>query len=349
MSPTTGLLLRVGVAALARLPSRARKALAGRPVVLDGNTLDPTTQLMLRSLKLAGRDEIAHSGNLPRDREHMRRSAALLRATTLVGQVRDFEIPGPSAPIPVRHYRPSGDAIGALLVFFHGGGFVVGDLDTHDQACRQTCRDARIPVLSVDYRLAPEHKAPAAVEDCFAAYRWAVEHAVELGAAAADRVAVGGDSAGGNLAAVVSQLARDTGAQPPALQFLIYPAIDATARRRSREVFREGFYLTDEAIDWFHDQYLGGSGVEDSDPRASPLLADDLKGLPPALITTAGFDPLRDEGNEYADKLRASGVPTDLREQDSLTHGFYNLAPLGGGPASAFDELASALRAHLSR
>ena len=349
MSPTTDVLLRIGAIVLSRLPLPARKALAGRRIVLDGNALDPTTQLMLRSLKLTGRDDISHGGDVVNDRENMRRTAGLLSSKTPVGQVEDFEIPGPSGPIPVRHYRPADEGIGALLVFFHGGGFVVGDLETHDQACRQTCRDAKIPVLSVDYRLAPEHKAPAGVEDCLAAYLWAVEHAAELGASAPSRVAVGGDSAGGNLAAVVSQLARDTGAQPPVLQFLIYPVVDPTARRRSRDVFHKGFYLTSEAIDRFQGQYLDGSGVEAADPRVSPLLTDDLAGLPPALITTAGFDPLRDEGNEYAEKLRAAGVPVDLRVQDSLIHGFYNMAPLGGGPAAAVDQLTSALRAHLSR
>ncbi|MGL6234748.1 MAG: alpha/beta hydrolase [Segniliparus sp.] len=348
MSPTTDLVLRIGTAVLLRVPLGARKALAGRRVVLDGNTLDPTTQLMLRSMKLTGKDSIARSPDVAHNRERLRQSAGLLTAKTAVGQVRDFEIPGPAGAIPVRHYRPD-EGIGALLVFFHGGGFVMGDLDTHDQACRQTCHDAKVSVLSVDYRLAPEHKAPAGVEDSFAAYLWAVEHAVELGASAPDRVAVGGDSAGGNLAAVVSQLARDAGAQLPALQFLIYPVVDSTVQRRSRELFREGFYLTREAIDWCDSQYLGGSGLEAADPRVSPLLADDLAGLPPALVATAGFDPLRDEGNEYAERLRAAGVPADLRVYGSLIHGFYNMAPLGGGPAAAVAELTSALRAHLSR
>ncbi|AIC71735.1 esterase [Mycobacteroides abscessus subsp. massiliense str. GO 06] len=234
------------------------------------------------------------------------------------------------------------------MVFFHGGGWVIGDLETHDQPCRQTCRDAGVSVLSVDYRLAPEHKAPAAAQDCLAAYLWAVEHAGDLGVAP-DRIAVGGDSAGGNLAAVVAQQARDTGAQLPLLQFLIYPAVDFTVRRPSRDLFAEGFFLTKAAMDGFESHYLDGSDVDKADPQVSPILAADLAGLPPALITTAGFDPLRDEGNEYAAKLRAAGVPVDLRVQGPLIHGFYNMAGLGGAPSEAMNQLTSALRAHLSR
>lgn len=151
-------------------------------------------------------------------------------------------------------------------MFFHGGGWVIGDLETHDQPCRQTCRDAGVSVLSVDYRLAPEHKAPAAAQDCLAAYLWAVEHAGDLGVAP-DRIAVGGDSAGGNLAAVVAQQARDTGAQLPLLQFLIYPAVDFTVRRPSRDLFAEGFFLTKAAMDGFESHYLDGSDVDKADPK----------------------------------------------------------------------------------
>jgi acetyl esterase/lipase len=235
-----------------------------------------------------------------------------------------------------------------LLVFYHGGGWTIGDLDTHDALCRLTCRDADIHVLSIDYRLAPEHPAPAAVDDAYAAFRWACEHAAELGAIPG-RVAVGGDSAGGNLAALVSQLARDDGGPMPALQWLIYPATDLSARTRSISLFAEGFLLTKHDIDWFHAQYLGGSGIDPADPRVSPLLADKLSGLPPALIAIAGFDPLRDEGEQYAMALRAAGTAVDLRFMGSLTHGFASLFPLGGGSAVATGELVSALRAHLSR
>jgi acetyl esterase len=200
----------------------------------------------------------------------------------------------------------------------------------------------------VDYRLAPEHKAPAAVEDAYAAYRWALDHAGELGADPS-RVAVGGDSAGGNLAALVSLIARDDGVRLPAFQLLIYPATDMRGQTRSRTLFADGFFLTRRDMDWFTDQYLAGATVEAADPRVSPLLADDLSGLPPAMVLTAGFDPLRDEGNQYAQAMRAAGVTVDLREMGSLVHGFASFFPLGGGSATATAEMISALRAHLSR
>ena len=211
--------------------------------------------------------------------------------------VSDLSIPGPAGPIPARHYRPATSDPAPLVVFYHGGGWVIGDLDTHDALCRLTCRDAGVHVLSIDYRLAPEHPAPAAVDDAYAAFQWAYEHAADLGAIPG-KVAVGGDSAGGNLAAVVSLLARDDEGGKPVLQWLIYPRTDFTAKTRSLSLFAEGFLLTKADMDWFEDQYLDGSGIEPTDPRISPLLAETLSGLPPALIATAGFDPLRDEGDQ---------------------------------------------------
>ncbi|MDT5349007.1 MAG: acetyl esterase, partial [Mycobacterium sp.] len=198
------------------------------------------------------------------------------------------------------------------------------------------------------YRLAPEHPAPAAVDDAFAAFQWAHEHAAELGAIPG-QVAVGGDSAGGNLAAVVCLLARDAGGPIPVLQWLTYPRTDFTAHTRSMSLFATGFLLTKRDMDWFHAQYLRGTDIDPADPRLSPLLADSLSGLPPALIAVGGFDPLRDEGESYATALRAAGTAVDLRYMGSLTHGFVNLFPLGGGSADATNELISALRAHLTR
>ena len=288
-------------------------------------------------------DDVAASRALTREA-----SLAFAGPQVHVG-VSDLSIPGPAGQIPARHYRPA-TAPAPLLVFYHGGGWTIGDLDTHDALCRLTCRDADVQVLSIDYRLAPEHPAPAAVEDAYTAFRWAHEHAGDLGAIPG-KMAVGGDSAGGNLAAVVSQLARDEDPKgpKPVLQWLIYARTDCTAQTRSLSLFAEGFLLTKREIDWFEAQYLGGSGVEPTDPLVSPLLADSLAGLPPALIATAGFDPLRDEGNRYAAALRAAGTPVDLRSWGSLTHGFATLFPLGGGSAVATTELISALRAHLSR
>jgi acetyl esterase len=266
--------------------------------------------------------------------------------------VRDLTVAGAAGPLLARHYTPR-DPVGAeglrpLLVFFHGGGFVIGDIETHDALCRLICRDAEVHVLSVDYRLAPEHKAPAAVEDAYAAYRWAVAHVGELGADPA-RIAVGGDSAGGNLATVVAQLARIQGAPLPAFQLLIYPVTNFSTGTRSKTLFADGFFLTKKDMDWCQAHYLGDAAIDASDPRSSPLLADDLAGLPPALVVTGGFDPLRDEGNQYAEAMAAAGVPVDHRQFGSLVHGFANFFPLGGGSASATAELVSALRAHFSR
>jgi acetyl esterase len=334
------------------VPTRAKRLLAGgRSVTIDGNTLDPTLQLMLSAQRAVGINGLAVEGDPAASRAQAREMTRAFGGPQIHVSVTDVSIPGPVGDIPARHYRPATAEPAPMLVFYHGGGWVIGDLDTHDALCRLTCRDADVHVLSIDYRLAPEHPAPAAVDDAYAAFRWAHEHAGDLGAIPG-RVAVGGDSAGGNLAAVVSQLARDDGdpqGPKPVLQWLIYPRTDFTAKTRSLSLFADGFVLTKHDIDWFETQYLGGSSLEPTDPRVSPLLADDLSGLPPALIATAGFDPLRDEGDRYAAALRAAGTPVDLRSIGSVTHAFANLFQLGGDSAVATTELISALRAHLSR
>jgi acetyl esterase len=338
---------KVGVKVLPWVPSRAVRLLAGgRSITIDGNTLDPTLQLMVSGQRALGVDGLAVADDVEAARAVMREGLIGFAGPQVHVGVSDVSIPGPAGQIPARHYRPATTEPTPLLVFYHGGGWTIGDLDTHDALCRLTCRDADVQVLSIDYRRAPEHPAPAAVEDAYAAFRWAHEHADELGAIRG-KVAVGGDSAGGNLAAVVSQLARDdNGSQGPSpvLQWLMYPRTDFTAQTRSLSLFAEGFLLTKRDIDWFESHYLRGSGIEPTDPRVSPLLADSLAGLPPA-----GFDPLRDEGDRYAAALRAAGTPVDLRSMGSLTHGFATLFPLGGGSAVATTELISALRAHLSR
>jgi acetyl esterase len=342
---------KVAVTLLPWVPTGAVRLLAGgRSITIDGNTLDPTLQLMLSGQRALGVDGSAAADDVAASRALMREGLMGFAGPQVHVGVSDLSIPGPAGQIAARHYRPTTAEPAPLLVFYHGGGWTIGDLDTHDALCRLTCRDADIHVLSIDYRLAPEHPAPAAVEDAYAAFRWAHDHAADLGAIPG-KVAVGGDSAGGNLAAVVCQLARDEVPKgpKPVLQWLIYPRTDFTAQTRSLSLFSEGFLLTKRDIDWFESHYLGGSGVEPTDPRISPLLADSLAGLPPALIVTAGFDPLRDEGNGYAEALRAAGTAVDLRSSGSLTHGFANLFPLGGGAALATTELISALRAHLSR
>ncbi|MDT5111395.1 MAG: hypothetical protein QOE20_3285 [Mycobacterium sp.] len=336
-----------------RIPDSVKKLLlGGKTIRIDGNTLDTTLQFMLTLQKSSGVSGLVASSDVGVARAQLRKLARVVTADIAVG-VKDLTVTGAVGPLRARHYAP-GEPVGAaglrpLLVFFHGGGFVIGDIETHDALCRLICRDAEVHVLSIDYRLAPEHKAPAAVEDAYAAYRWAVDHVGELGADTA-RIAVGGDSAGGNLAAVVSQLALEDGAPLPALQLLIYPVTNYfSGETRSTTLFADGFFLTKKDMDWFRAHYLGGAAIDDSDPRISPLLADDLSGLPPALVLTGGFDPLRDEGAQYAEALAAAGVPVDHRQFGSLVHGFANFFPLGGGSANATAELVSALRAHLDR
>ncbi|OBH82990.1 alpha/beta hydrolase [Mycobacterium sp. E2989] len=344
-----GAVSTIGVKVIPWIPTPAKRALfGGRAVTIDGNTLDPTLQLMLAGLRAVGIDGLVADDDAATSRAQLRQLLLELPGPQIHVDVEELALPGPAGEIPARHYRPANGASAPLLVFYHGGGWAIGDLDGYDALCRLTCRDAGIHVLSIDYRLAPEHPAPAAVEDAYAAFRWAYDHAEELGAAPG-RVAVGGDSAGGNLAAVVSQLARDEGGPAPVLQWLIYPRTDFSTHTRSLSLFARGFLLTKRDIDWFESQYLRGSGIDRADPRVSPLLAESLAGLAPALIAVAGFDPLRDEGESYAAALDAAGTAVDLRCMGSLTHGFVNLFQLGGGCAAATTELISALRAHLSR
>jgi acetyl esterase len=329
------------------LPAGAKRLLSGRrAVVVDGNTLDPALQLFLAGERALGLTGLAVDEDVTKTRTMTHDSCVAFGGASPPVAVRDVSIPGPAGPIGARHYRPGRPGTAALLVYFHGGGFVFGDLDGFDAFCRQICHGAGVHVLSVDYRLAPEHKAPAAVDDAYAAFRWASEHAEELGADPG-RVAVGGDSAGGALAAVVSQLARDSGGPRPCLQLLNYPITELNAETRSRTLFASGFLLTRDDMDFFHRQYLGGSGLEPTDPRISPLLADDLSGLPPAVVVTAGFDPLRDEGNHYAAALADAGVAVDLRQYGSMIHAFINFGGLGGGCSNAIADIASALRTQL--
>jgi acetyl esterase len=336
---------RVGAGLMPAIPDGAKR-LVTRSVTIDGNTLDPTLQLQLIGLKLSGEQGLTAREDVAYSRQRVRQTTLMIdRNPVPVGAVTELSIPGPAGDIGARHYRPDSDDVGALLMYFHGGGWVVGDLNTHDNVCRLICRDAGIQVLSVAYRLAPEHPAPAGLQDAYAAYRWALEHGGDLGARPGV-VAVGGDSAGGNLAAVVARLGRDDGV-PPALQVLLYPVTDLRGRTRSRALFATGFFLTAHDLDWCTQLYLGESQLDVTDPRISPLLAADLAGLPPAVVITAGFDPLRDEGEAYADRMRDAGVSVDVRRMSSLIHSFCNFSPLGGGSALAMAAITSALRAHL--
>jgi acetyl esterase len=250
-----------------------------------------------------------------------------------VGSVEDVS----DGPVPIRIYRPEGDPI-ATLVFFHGGGFVIGDLDSYDAQCRLLCSRVGLTVASVDYGLAPEHPFPAGLEDALAAFDWAVEHE-------AGPVVVGGDSAGGNLSAVVAQTRHDARI---AAQLLIYPAADLLNEYPSMDENGEGLFLTRDDMEWFHHHYLGDDEAARSDPRASPLLADDLSGLPRALVYTAQYDPLRDAGNAYAEALSAAGVEVVHRCFEGLIHGFFGLGPFSQAAQAAIDRICDDLRAVLT-
>jgi acetyl esterase len=249
--------------------------------------------------------------------------------------VRNLAARGPAMPIPVRLYRPVAAGVLPVLVYYHGGGWTIGDLDTHDVLCRQLALDGRCAVVAVDYRMGPEHRFPAAVDDCIAAVRWVREEAATLGIDPA-RIAVGGDSAGGNLAAVVAIAVRDAGDPPLAFQLLIYPATDMRRVAPSHTTNAQGYLLTADSIRYYHDHYIDDP-KHDLDWRASPLLAADLSRLPPAFVLVAGYDPLRDEGIQYAQRLTESGVRTSLVSYERQIHGFV---PMGRVLDEANDAVA---------
>ena len=347
-SPATrpGHLMHRVARALMALPPGVQVRMSGKPPVrIEGDTLAPDMQLALALLERRG-DSLETVSPAEARRARRRIAAVCAGPPQAVGAVRDLEIDAP-VPLRARHYAPAPEEPGGphpLLVFLHGGGFVFGDLDTHDGVCRLLCRHSGAHILAVDYRLAPENPFPAAVEDARAALGWAFANATLLGADPR-RIGVGGDSAGGNLAAVVSQLAARDGGPAPVLQLLIYPATDFTGTRRSRELFGEGFFLTRAHMDWFELLYLGPGRAHRNDPRASPLLAKDLTGLAPALVVTAAFDPLRDEGETYAEALRAAGTPAMTRRFPGLIHGFLSAAGISRACREALLEIAGATRA----
>lgn len=312
--------------------------------------LDPATAGVLQLLASSGAPAMS-SGTPEQARAAFRFMTVNLRNAATLAPVRsadDVVLPGPSGRLRARVYRPERDGVVPTIVFFHGGGFVIGDLDTHDDHARRLTHDVGAVVLSVDYRLAPEHPFPAALDDCLAATRWAAEHVAELGGDAA-RLAVAGDSAGGNLAAAVALAVRDGGPQLAA-QFLIYPATDFRdeVHHPSRTENGEGLLLTAADMRWFGDAYVP-EPAHRTDPRASVLLSPDLREAAPAVVLTAEYDPLRDEGEAYADALRAAGVPVVLRRYGGLVHGFFGMGPVSPAAAAAVQDACQALRDLLAR
>jgi acetyl esterase len=329
------------------IPTRANRLLGGRPIRIDGQQLHPEAQAMLRTARLLGLDR--EPASIAAERAATRREARLVRGRPIeAGEVRPWSVPGAAGDLDARLYVPANaPASGPLTLYFHGGGWCIGDLDTHDQVCRHLCRRAGVRVLSVAYRLAPEHPFPAGIEDALEAMRFAVgEGAAPLGADPG-AVAVAGDSAGATLATVVCQITRDGGEPTPRFQALIYPRTDRSRRYPSRDLFADGFYLTDSKLARWEAAYLPPS-QPDTDPRVSPLLAN-LAGLPPAYVLVAGFDPFRDEVREYARRLAEAGVEVAVGEKLDLFHGFISALGVSARYRTALDPLADALGAALRR
>jgi acetyl esterase len=334
------------VRALLGMPAPLRRLVCGEDAhVVDGQTLDPQLQVLRTLQRWRGARGLVEPTHRHGRRRFRREMMALNAPLTPVHAVRDLAIDGPGGRLPLRHYAPApAPAPRPLLVYLHGGGFVIGDLETHDEACRLLCVHADTHVLAVDYRLAPEHPFPAGLDDARAALRWATAHAATLGADPA-RVAIGGDSAGANLATVAARLAAREGRDVPCAQLVVYPATDSGAERPSRTLFGQGYFLATKDRDAFTAFYVGGAGVDGDDPRVSPLRAPDLHGLPPALVVTAGFDMLRDEGEAYANALRDAGTVVRAMRLPSMGHGFVNMTGFVAGAHRAMVDVARAWRA----
>lgn len=309
-----------------RLPRRVLRRIVGPPIRSpEGFDLDLQSQALLWLMR-ARREPQMYDANLEKARGRLDHNAALLAPTNAYAlHVLDGEVDGAAGPRPCRVYRPAA-LHGALvpgLVWFHGGGFVLGSLASYDGVCRALAGQAGVAIVAVDYRLAPEHPFPAGLEDAVAATRWILDHGEALGVDSR-RIAIGGDSAGGNFAAGVAQALRGARRQP-SFQLLVYPATDATRREPSHRHFRSGFILSEDNIVWFLAHYLAGRELT-RDPRVSPVFSQDFSGLPPALVMIAGFDPLRDEGALYARRMTdAAGEVETVRSEGSM-HGFLNTA-----------------------
>lgn len=309
--------------------------------------LDPQMKAVLDQAAAAGGKPF-HQLTPVEARQAIDTMFAAFRGTPVeVGKVEDRKIPGPAGQIPVRIYTPAGAGPFAALVYFHGGGWVIGNIETHDATCRQLTAGAGCVTISVDYRLAPEHKFPAGPEDCYAAAKWVADNARSLNVGE-NRLAVGGDSAGGNLAAVVALMARDRGGPKVAFQLLIYPATDCADDTPSHREFAQvspDYILSRADMEWFWGHYLGPT--DKSNPIACPALAKSLANLPPAFVITAEVDPLRDEGEAYAEALRKAGVNVKLKRYNGVCHGFFSMASMIDKGRQAVADSCAELRSAL--
>jgi acetyl esterase len=324
----------------------ALRLLEGHRIHLGSRTMDPKAQIVgefVKSIRVPG-----YFPPLPELRQQLRTMVTLMdEPAPALPRIEDVQLPGPAGQIPARVYAPraSGAPLPAV-VYLHGGGWVQGDLETHHGLCARLAKHADVLVVAIDYRLAPEHKFPAAVDDCLAAYRWVRDHGRDVGADPG-RVAVAGDSAGGNLAAVVSQLAAAGGTPVPTCQVLIYPAVDFALDTASHREMADAHVIPRDRVLWYGEQYLR-TDADKADVRASPLRARSLAGQPPALVVTAGFDPLRDEGRAYADRLADAGVDMVYREYPGQIHAFVSLTKAIPQGLACTLEIAEYLRRRLS-
>ena len=335
--------------ALMGLPRPVMRALAGRPVVVDGQVLDTETQWMLRLQRIM-REPAAETLPMVEARAAILRQSVLVGGSQPIGLVRDLKVPGAEEEIPARLYVPRGQVASPkpspLLLFVHGGGMMYGDLDSHDAVCRFLAERADVRVLSIDYRLAPEHRFPAAVEDCWASFQWVSEYAEQLGVDP-ERIAVGGDSAGGYLSAVIAIRAAEAGL-PLRYQLLIYPVTNMAEKSESRRIFGEGFFLTSAFMDLAETSYLR-EDHDRRDPQVSVYFNDRFPPiLAPAFVATAGFDPLRDEGEAYARLLADHGLRVELKRYPGFIHGFANVVGVGRTNRAAMAEIAAKLKRALA-
>jgi len=324
----------------------ALRFLDGHRIRLGHRTMDPKAQIVgefVKSIRVPG-----YFPPLPELRQQLRTMVALMdEPAPELARVEDLRIPGPAGEIPARVYASTaGGAPLPAVAYFHGGGWVQGDLETHHGLCARLAKYAGVLVIAIDYRLAPEHKFPAAVDDCLAAYRWLRSRGRDIGADPA-RVAVAGDSAGGNLSAVVSQLSTSSSVAVPTCQALIYPAVDFSLETDSHRELADGHVIPRERIVWYTEQYLR-SEADKSDLRASPLRAPKLTGQPPTMIVTAGFDPLREEARAYGDRLRDAGVEVVYREYPGQIHAFVSLTKAIPQGMACTLEIADYLRKRLA-
>jgi acetyl esterase len=305
----------------------------------------PEIRSLLDQQATSGRPPLHHQSVEQARAFHVADAAALNGPPAPVAAVADRRVPGPAGELPVRVYTPEGEPPFPIVVFFHGGGWVVGTLDTYDPLCRALAAATPAVVVSVDYRLAPEHRWPAAVEDAYAATEWASRNAAALGGVQ-HRLAVAGDSAGGNLAAVVALGARDRGGPAIGFQLLVYPVLDAAGDTASWREYADGYHLTADGMRWYWDHYLGRAGG--AAPDASPLRAAFVGGLPPALVIGAEYDILRDEGEAYAARLAEAGVDASASRHAGVVHGFVRWRAVTGAAEDALQEAAAALRSALA-